>query len=489
MDSVVSVPEGRVKSDVVRRTAPAASVAPAGPVERGVNRKVAAAFVICCSLAVPARGDGGDIDVRLVWPDGFAVRCGIPIGDSRLVLLGGGTGDSIEMAAGLDGPLVRAGPLAPAGLLREAAGPLRSGPGTGTENTGLRLDASFGARAEASVQVTLIPEAFAVLWLRSPGDTDPPSGLSAGFLGGTLGPVRVGPLLLEAIAGLGEPGPSKDGEDWTRDGPLHPPGLVLLGAARIRLDLPWVSAGVSGGWSAAERAPPGWFALGTGSFGSEDIGVDLCAAAASCGYLELGGGDDPGGMKWGVRLRLAGSSGRFVVRYVLSADLPGFAPGPFLAAGEEIDITLERRWTSGAGVWEAGLSASNRIETGADGAQRDDPTGRVSVCWEGHRLAAGLAVDINRDDGVGIDCSLGTGELPACAGVALEADFAVHDGATRLGFSVRAVLALDAWEATVRAGFDGAPLVRGGLRAARPRISLGWRVTAPADPAPAGRGP
>jgi hypothetical protein len=454
-----------------------------------MNRKTAWAFVICCSLAVPARGERADLEVRLAWPDGLAVRCGIPFGGSRLELIGaGGAGESVEIVAGLDGPFIRAGPLAATGLLRETAGPLGFGPGSDvrTEATGLRLDASRSARMEVSVQVTLIPGSLAVFWLRTPGDARLCSALSGGFLGGTLGPVRLGPVMLDATAGLGEPGPSKDGQDWIRDGPPHPPQLVLQGAARIRLDLPHVPVAISGGLSAAERAPPGWFAIGTGSIGGGDSGVDLLAAAASAGYLELGGGDDPGGMKAGVRLRLAGLSGRLVVRYVLSIDLPGFGPGPFLGTREEIDVVLERRWSSGAGAWKAGLSASNRIESGADGGQRDDPGGQVSVDWEGDRFVAGLALSIDRDEEVAVKCSLSTGEVFERFSASLEAGCAFGDGATSLSICTSAGLEFDSGEATLHAGFDDAPLTHGGLRDARLSISLGWRVAAPDNPASAG---
>jgi hypothetical protein len=465
---------------------------PAGPVERSVNRAAACVFVLCCTLAVRARGDGGDLEVRLAWPGDLVVRCGIPFGASRLVLIGsGGPGGAIRFVAGFDGPFVRAGPLAAAGLLREIAGPLGFRPGTdvGREPTGLRLDASPGTSAEASVQLTLIPEALALFWLRPAGELGLPAGVLDGVLGATLGPVRLGPVRLEAAAALGEPGLSRDGEDWTRDGPPHPPGPALQGGARVRLDLPLVSVAVSAGLSAAERAPPGWFAIGMGTFGNGEVGVDLLAAAASVGYLELGGGDDPGGMKAGVRLRLVGRSGRLVARYILSVDLPGFAPGPFLGTGEGIDIALDRWWPSGAATWTAGLSASNRIESGADGGRRDDPTGRASVGWEADRFVAGLAVDIDRDDGVAVTCSLGTGEIFARTSAALEAGWASGGGAARLRFSATAGREFDSGEATLRAGIDDVPLVRGGLRAARARVSFGWRVTAPADPAPAGRVP
>ena len=445
-----------------------------------MNRAAACAFVVCCTLAVRARGDGGNLEVRLAWPDDLVVRCGIPFGASRLVLIGSeGPGGGIGFVAGFDGPYVRAGPLAATGLLRELAGPLGFGPGTdvGREATGLRLDAPFGALPEASVQVTLIPEAFAVFWLRRAGEIGLPGGFLDSVLGATLGPVRLGPVRLEATAALGEPGPSRDGEDWIRDVPSHPPGLAFQAGVRLRLDLPRVSVAVSGGLSAVERAPPGWFAIGTGSFGGGDVGVDLLAAAASAGYLELGGGDDPGGMRAGVRLRLAGRSGRLVARYVLSVDLPGFAPGPFLGTEEEIDVALERRWPSGAGAWEAGLSASNRLESGTDGGQRDDPTGRASVGWEGDRFAAGLAVDIDRDDGVAVTCSLGTGGGAGRTRAVVGARYAISGGAVSLGLSgdVRAMIGVA--EVTLRVGVGDVRLEAGHLRGGEPELSVSWKVT------------
>lgn len=445
-----------------------------------MNRAAACAFVVCCTLAVRARADGGNLEVRLAWPDGLMVRCGIPFGASRLVLIGSeGPGAAIGFVAGLDSPFVRAGPLAANGLLRETTRPLGFGPGTdvGRETTGLRLDASFGALSEASVQVTLIPEALAVFWLRPAGEVRLPGGSLDGALGATLGPVRLGPVRLEAAAALGEPGPSGDGEDWTRDGPPHPPGLALQGAARVRLDLSRISVAVSGGMSAAERAPPGWFAFATGSFGRGDIGVDLLAAAASAGYLELGGGDDPGGFRAGVRLRLAGLPGRLVVRYVLSVDLPGFVPGPFLGTGEEIDVTLERRWPMGAGAWAAGLSASNRIESDADGGQRDHPTGRASVGWEGDRFVAGLAVDIDRDDGLAVACSLGTGAGAGRTRSVVGARYAISGGAVSLGLSGDVRVMIGVAEVTLRAGVGDVRLDAGHLRGGEPELGVSWKVT------------
>jgi hypothetical protein len=255
------------------------------------------------------------------------------------------------------------------------------------------------------------------------------------------------------------------------------------------LDLPWVTATVSAGLSAAERAPPGWFAIGAGSFGGADSGIDLLAAAASSWYLELGGGDDPGGIEAGVRLRLAGHSGRLVARYVLSVDLPGFVPGPCLSTGDDIDIAFERRWTPGAGTLVAGLTASNRIETDADGRRLDDPSGRVSVGWDGDRIAADLALDVDRDVGVSLEGSMGTGEAFERVSAALEAGCAFRRDAPSLSICLEAGLELVSGKATVRVGIDDAPLARGGLRDTRPWISLGWGVSAPDEPSPAGEPP
>ena len=142
-----------------------------------------------------------------------------------------------------------------------------------------------------------------------------------------------------------------------------------------------LSATVSGGVSAAERAPPGWFALCTAAAGSGDSGIDLLAAGASRGYLGLGEGSAGGGLRAGVRLRLAGQLGRIDARYVMSVGLPGFVPGPFLPSEEKLAFALERRWPARDGAWEAALDLSNRIEIGQDGeiGRRSvrEPVGRL----------------------------------------------------------------------------------------------------------------
>jgi hypothetical protein len=451
---------------------------------KGVNRVVISALLLGCSLVAPTRGADRDLEIRLSWPGGVAARCGIPLGSSRLVLIGGdGPGGAIGFVVGLDGSFVRAGPLAEAGLLRVAAGPLDFGPGTEvtSETTGLRLDGSFDAQAEASVQVALLPEVLHLFLLRPPG--------GAAALGGTLGPLCRGALSLDVAAAVSAAGPPVVDTVWFRDGPPTPPGLVLLGTARIRLGLPHVSAAVSAGASAAERAPPGWFAIGTGSLDVGDSGIDLLAAAASAGYLELGGGDDPGGARAGIRLRLAGRAGRFAAKYARTIDPPGFAAGPFRCTVEALDIRIVRRWPSDAGAWELGLSAKNRIETGADGDCEDDPSGRLSVDRDGGGLRAGFVVDVDRDDGVAVEATFGSAEDTPGTSADIEVRCTFHDGPACLGVAGTLRLMLGAGELMARAGVRDAPLVPRGLRAARPWISFALGVSAPDEPAPAARAP
>jgi hypothetical protein len=230
--------------------------------------------------------------------------------------------------------------------------------------------------------------------------------------------------------------------------------------------------------SAAERAPPGWFTLCTAAAGRGDSGIDLLAAGASRGYLGLGGGSTGGGLRAGMRLRLAGPSGRINARYVMTIGLPGFVPGPFLPSEEELAFALERRWPAGTGAWEASLSASNRIETRPEGAVTDDPSGSVSVGWSSARFHAGVAVDVDRGEGVAAQVTVeatgvgGRGRVGGevrCAWSGREPASLSICGHTRLARGTGGVL--------LRAGVRDVRHDSGGLDSGDPWGSVEWRFT------------
>ncbi|MCX7030086.1 MAG: hypothetical protein NTU62_08200 [Spirochaetes bacterium] len=441
------------------------------------------ALALCCWACPAAVPAAAEVVTRLEWPGILSVRCSIPLGATQLQLLcDTEPAGPIRLAAGLDGPVVRAGPLAAAGLLREAAGPLGFSPGTGVsgEATGLRFDGSFAGPEGFSVQLTVIPEAFALFWLHPEGEP--------GVLGCTIGTGRRGPVALEAMASVCDPGADAPGEEWISDCAPSPSGRVLHGASRIGVSLPGLSATVSGGLSAAERAPPGWYVLGAAAIGRGDSGIDLLAAGASSSYLLLGGKSGSGGLRAGVRLRLSGPLARIRARYVMSVGLPGFVPGPFLAAEEELAFTLERRWPARGGTWKAALSASNRLETGQGGTTVDDPSGSLSAGWDSARLQAGATADFDRDEGAGVEVSVSAAGVGGRGGAGGEVRCAWsgRDPAT-LSLSGHARFARDAWEVLLRAGVRDVRLISGGIGDCGPWGSVEWRVTERAGSVPAGR--
>jgi hypothetical protein len=365
---------------------------------------------------------------------------------------------------------VRAGPLEAAGLLRVAARPLGFLPGSGVfeEPTGLRFDGSLSGPRDCSVQLTLVPDAVALFWL------DPDDG--PGVIGCALATRCRRPVALDAAFAVGDRGTVAGGEEWILDGAPRAGGRVIHAASRVGVSGPGLSATVSGGMSAAERAPPGWFSLCTATVGRHDAGIDLLAAAVSRAYLELGGGDDPGGLRAGIRFRLARPLWRIRAGYIVSVDLPGFAPGPFLPSEEELMLGMERRWPLGGGAWEAGLSATNRIETGPDGTASDDPSGTLSAGWASARLRAGVAFDVDRDAGAALEISTGTpdGAGKGGAGGQLRCTWTGSGGGS-LSLSAHARFAVGPVEVLLRAGVRGVRSAAGG--GGEPWGSVAWRVT------------
>lgn len=444
------------------------------------------AAALCCCLACPAPAAPitAEVASRIEWPGSFSVHCSVPLGPADLLLHGeAGPGGQVRLVAGLDGPFVRAGPLAVAGLLREAAGPLGFDPGSvvSEEATGLRFDGSMSGRQELSVQVILVPEACSLFWLH------PEAG--SGILGCTIGTGRRA-VTFEAAASVCDPGADAAEEEWIGDRRQRPSGRVLHGASRVSVSLPWMSATVSGGMSAAERAPPGWFALCMADVGRGSSGLDLMAAGASSAYLELGGSGGSGGLRAGARIRLAGRLARIHARYVLSVGLPGFIPGPFLPSEEEFALVMERRWPCGVGAWEAGLSLSNRIETDADGTKVDDPSGTLSAGWSSSRLHAGAAVDVDRDGGARVEISAGTTDPRGGGGAGGEVRCAWSGSDPAcLSLAGHCRFVRGSWEVLLRAGVRSMPLESGGTGDPEPWGSLEWRAADRRVSPPKGRAP
>jgi len=440
-----------------------------------MHRIAIRALAICClAPAAAAAPRAAEAVVRLSWRGDLAVRCEIPLGAALLRL--GCEADAkgpVLLVAGLDSPLVRLGPLAAAGLLREAGDPLGFGPGTtvGDEETGLRLDGSLHAAGGWSAEIMPVPGSFGLFWMDAGGSH---------VLGCRCAWGRRGPLELDAAAAVGGRAPADAPASWVVEHPTAAAGRTLHGAARIVARGSGWSATVSGGMSAAERAPPGLFVLATASFRQREVGVDLLAAGASAGYLELGRTAHPGGAKAGVRLQLAGEQGSVRAGYVMSAELPGFVPGPFLPTEEELSFTVERSRPGRGGEWQAGLSASNRIVTAADGARTDAPSGRVSVGWNSPRMDAGVELELDRDEGIAAELSVEAAARGVRAGGELACSWQ-WDGPPLLSISAFTRFDLGSAETLLEAGVRGARLRAGGLDGCEPWGSLEWRVRQSGD--------
>lgn len=433
------------------------------------------ALALCCLVpAAPAALRAAEAVVRLSWPGGLGVRCEIPLGPALLGLCCDADAEGpVRFVVALDSPLVRIGPLAAAGLLRGAGDPLGFGPGTtvGEEATGLRLDRSMRTTGGWSAEIMLVPDAVGLFLMDAGGSH---------ILGCRCAWGRRGPLELDAAATVGGLAAAAAPASWICEHPTAAAGRTLHGAARIVARGSGWSATVSGGLSAAERAPPGWFILATASFRQREVGVDLLAAGASAGYLELGRPARPGGAKAGVRLRLAGEQGSVRAGYVMSAGLPGFAPGPFLPTEEELSFVVERSRPGRGGEWQARLSGSNRIVTTAEGARTDAPSGRISVGWDSARMDAGAGLELDRDEGIAAELSLEAAARGVRAGGELACSWQ-WDGPPLLSISAFTRFDLGSAETLLEAGVRGARLRAGGLDGCEPWGSLEWRVRQSGD--------
>jgi hypothetical protein len=438
-------------------------------------------LALCClAPAGSAASRTAEAAMRLEWPGSLEVSCEVPLGAALLQLCcetdahGG-----VRFIAGLDSPLVRLGPLAAAGLLREAGNPLGFGPGSAVagEATGLRLEGSWHTAGGWSAEVMLIPEAFGLFGMLTHDGSR--------VLGCRCASGRRGPIEVDAVAAVSELTTGRAAEPWIAECATVPAGRILHGAARIGVGLRGFSAEVSGGMSAAERACPGWFVLGTAAFGRREARIDLLAAGASEGYLELGRRDQPGGAKAGMRLRLAGPLESLRAGYVMSVGLPGFAPGPFLPVQEELSLVVERRRPARGGAWEAGLSLSNRISTGSDGTRVDDPSGRLSAGWDSACFDACAGLEFNRDDGIDAEVSADASWLGGRGRAGGDVQCAwLAGGSASLSATANARYAFGTVEALLRVGIRGVRMLAGVLDSGEPWGALELHVRARGDDVP-----
>lgn len=434
------------------------------------------ALALCVLCGPAADAPAAELVARLEWPGGLAVRCEIPVGAADLLLQGeAGPDVPPSFAAGLDAPFVRVGRLAPTGLLRLSMAPLDFGPGSDVlgEATGLRLDRSMSADGETSVALIVAPERLALFRLRADGEP-------GALLGCAAGAGRGGAVAMDGVVAVRENRPEGTPEDaWFAACAPMPAGRALNAAARFALRLPLLTATVSGGMSAAERAPPGWFALGAATIGRGDSGIDVLAAGSTRSYLELGGMRRPGGARVGVRLRYASSDARVQVRYVMSVGCPGYLSGPFLPSEEDIALTLARRWPArGSGAWEADLALANRIEIDVDGATIDDPSGSLSAGWSSARFQARVRVDVDRDDGATIGMAASAIEPDGRWRAGAEASCSLGGtSAASLSAAGRIQWSGTRGELLLRTGVRNLPAGRGGLHGAAPWASFEWRAS------------
>jgi hypothetical protein len=215
---------------------------------------------------------------------------------------------------------------------------------------------------------------------------------------------------LEGCIMLSEPAPAAVGEQWFRPTEAFPGGSVAVSALRVLFALPGLSGGATLGVSLAERSPPGTFTHLHFSLQCNDIRAAALFGRTDRTYR------GPDGSGFEDAARIAGSFG--IVRPTGSATLacsmtlgqPGFAPRPFLASKEVIDITLEKALAVPDGFTLCGQAeAEKRINRDELGAREE--AGRYSACLRASAGGLEAATGAGFSNPGGIDLSL-SGAFP-----------------------------------------------------------------------------
>jgi hypothetical protein len=217
---------------------------------------VDARIVLLLALTPPVGAQTLVMESRLQRTEGWEARIEMKE-EGRLRVVGLAVYERAALeraAAGIETAWLAAGPLAPEGLLRLVDGPLDSGPSAEvyTQETALSLDGSFDGGSRSGVIAWPMPGRLGVGALARDGSVT-----ALAVAGGRPLPA----LRWEALGARSAPPADPPGDAWFAEGPPWPGGPLAHAALRAALETGGVEAAAAAGMSAAERAPPGGWAL------------------------------------------------------------------------------------------------------------------------------------------------------------------------------------------------------------------------------------
>jgi hypothetical protein len=440
------------------------------------------ALVLCAGLA-PAHADGPQLvlDTSLSWARdvGFAAHVSDGTFGSFLQWH-----DSLEdlsrgvTAFGARLPWILVGPLAPAGLFREAANPFGFAPASRvfSERTGFQLDDS-GSPGGLGMVCMPVPDVLGLYCRLLRGGLP-----EYGFFASLLAETGFG---AEGLLCFSSPPPGAFGEDWFRPAGPFPGGSLLISAGRCMIVLPGLAMEAGASASFGERVEPGLAWHVQASARGPRAQAALVFSRAEGAAVEPGGGMPVAECQFGFSAGVASAQGSAKLGYTITVDRPGFVPGRFRRTAEKLTLALEQSLLHAAGLQlVARADAEKRVERDECGAREEDTGSRWSLAGRARAFEAAAGMAVEEGEGIGVFLS---GFLPR-AGAFPRVSLAVRldrldGGRPELSASGSVRLEWDGCSLSLEPGIDRMPLVANGSGGAD-RITMKAVLSFHTTPAP-----
>ena len=312
------------------------------------------------------------LSAALGWNSGVLQRCELRAGDFRFALAGRSgflpVESGPEILVGLSSPWLRAGPLSPAGSLREACNPLGflAGSDVFVQRTGFVLDESFPAQPSG---IFLMPLA------RSLGVFYRPLAGGGEWFGCMASVFHRPGIGAEGFLSLSDPPARSAGEEWIN---LHAPfagGRILTAAARLLVETGPFGIGATVGASRGEISPPGSFCHLHAAARAGILRFYFLMGCADAGYLTPSGEPSAEARVASAALLLSDSHGSIDIRASRVVDQSSFAVHSFLASRSEASFKIETTLPAAGEALllarvEGGTIIHRDVEGGGDPASR-----------------------------------------------------------------------------------------------------------------------
>ncbi len=260
-------------------------------------------------------------------------------GDFRLALAG--RFDALlsrpdaSFLAGLSSPWLRAGPLSPAGLLREASNPLGFGAGSDVfvERTAFVLDESFPGPPAG---ILLMPVA------RSLGVFCRPLAGGGEWIGCMASAFHRPGVSMEGFLSMSDPSAQPAPEEWTSPRAVFPGGRILSSAGRLLMETGPFGLAATLGASKGELVPPGAFFHFHAAVRTGILGVHFLLGSAEGTYTAPTGEHPAEAVVASTAILLSSPRGTVDLRVSQATSQPAFSPHPFRATRSEASFEVER---------------------------------------------------------------------------------------------------------------------------------------------------